>query len=66
MRGRGWQCQAAGGAVPPDPDRVAALPSPAFHEIEVEGRRASVFRGVAARAGRITSRASIGSLFGRL
>jgi 3-methyladenine DNA glycosylase/8-oxoguanine DNA glycosylase len=36
--------------LPPDPERVASLPSFAFHRVGVEGRRADVLRAVCARA----------------
>lgn len=39
--------------LPPDPARVAELPSFAFHRCGLERRRADVIRGVCGRAGRI-------------
>lgn len=45
--------------LPPDPGRVAVLPSFAFHRFEVEARRAAVLRGVAARATRVEELASL-------
>jgi 3-methyladenine DNA glycosylase/8-oxoguanine DNA glycosylase len=41
--------------LPPDPDRVARLPSYELHTFGIERRRADVLRGLAARAGRISS-----------
>lgn len=38
--------------LPPDPDRVAALPYFAFHRFGVERKRADLVRAVSARAGR--------------
>lgn len=38
--------------LPPDPDRVAALPYFAFHRFGVERKRADLIRAVSARAGR--------------
>ncbi len=49
----------AGLLLPPDPQRVAALPSFAFHRIELERRRADVLRAVCARVGRIEEVASM-------
>jgi 3-methyladenine DNA glycosylase/8-oxoguanine DNA glycosylase len=40
----------AGLWLPPDPERLATLPSFAFHRAEIEARRASVIREVARRA----------------
>jgi 3-methyladenine DNA glycosylase/8-oxoguanine DNA glycosylase len=45
----------AGVWLPPDPDRLAALPSYAFHRAEIEGRRAGVLRELARKARWITS-----------
>ena len=39
--------------LPPDPERVAAMPAFAFHRFGVEGRRADVVRAICARATRI-------------
>ena len=39
--------------LPPDPARVAELPSFAFHRCGLERRRADVIRGICGRAGRI-------------
>jgi 3-methyladenine DNA glycosylase/8-oxoguanine DNA glycosylase len=50
---------AMGLLLPPDPDRVATLPSFAFHRFDIERRRADVLRGVAARAGRIEALAGL-------
>jgi 3-methyladenine DNA glycosylase/8-oxoguanine DNA glycosylase len=40
--------------LPPDPARVARLPSYRFHPFGIERRRAEVLQGLAARAGRIS------------
>jgi hypothetical protein len=45
----------AGLLLPPDPRRVAALPSFAFHRFGMERRRAEVIRGLCARASRLES-----------
>jgi 3-methyladenine DNA glycosylase/8-oxoguanine DNA glycosylase len=45
----------AGLWLPPDPDRLATLPSFVFHRAEVEGRRAGVLRELARKARWITS-----------
>ncbi|HSL12299.1 MAG TPA: DNA-3-methyladenine glycosylase 2 family protein [Actinomycetota bacterium] len=39
--------------LPPDPERLATLPSFAYHRAEIEARRATVIREVARRAGSI-------------
>ncbi len=51
----------AGLWLPPDPVRLAALPSFAFHQAELERRRADVVRGICERASRI-ERLAEGSL----
>jgi 3-methyladenine DNA glycosylase/8-oxoguanine DNA glycosylase len=45
--------------LPPDPARVAELPSFAFHRFGVPGRRAEMIRGTCARASRIEDLASL-------
>ena len=44
--------------LPPDPARLAELPSFAYHRCGLERRRADVIRGVCARAGRIDALAA--------
>jgi 3-methyladenine DNA glycosylase/8-oxoguanine DNA glycosylase len=44
--------------LPPDPARVAALPSFAFHPMGVERRRAEVLKGICARARRLDALAA--------
>ena len=47
--------------LPPDPDRVAALPSFSFHRFGVERARADVVRAVCARASRFETLAALPS-----
>jgi 3-methyladenine DNA glycosylase/8-oxoguanine DNA glycosylase len=44
--------------LPPEPTRLAALPSFAFHPVGVERRRAEVLKGICARAGRLDALAA--------